>query len=222
MVLPVYNNSETLRSLTRQLVQVLEGTSSAFELIFIDDASQDNSASELDHLNDEYSKITVIKQSSNRGQHRTVLNGMNHAQGDHLIVMDADLQDQPSLIPSLMGAMAGDVDLVYLLRSGKYQSTMRMMTSYLFKNILFLISGLPPKAGSFFMVKRSIYTKMTSTKFHFPYISVLAHHFSSRSVYIEGLRKPNPQNRSGYSFLSRIKYALIAMLCKLELVIRRL
>lgn len=116
VVLPVFNEAATLVELYRRTVSALESLDQDFELLFVDDGSQDHSPQIMRTLASEDDRVKVILLSRNFGQHYSIAAGLAHAEGKAVILMDADLQDLPEEIPKLVSALNQGYDIVYAVR----------------------------------------------------------------------------------------------------------
>lgn len=221
VVIPVYNNESTVSALRDLFFEVFEKEGVDFEIVFVNDASKDNSLSKLMQLSLLSDKVNVINLKKNVGQNMALMNGMKAAQGEKVLVMDADLQDDPNLIPQLLDKLKenDDSDAVFVLRKGMYQSGARMLTSVLFKQFLQIITGLNYKAGSYFVVRRNVVDAMISFKLKYPIVTVMVYAFSRKVRYLDGVRNHN-EGSSSYSFLKRCHYAFRATYCAVECRIR--
>ena len=114
VVVPCYNEQETVKIFYREVSQVLESRTVEYEILFINDGSKDNTLSELIELYNEHRGIVkVIDFSRNFGKEGGLLAGLDNAQGDLVTVMDADLQDPPSYLPKMLEVMrTQQVDIV--------------------------------------------------------------------------------------------------------------
>ena len=112
VVIPVYNEEESLRDFTAALMPVLQGLGTPFEVIFVNDGSSDNSAEILEDLASTNSSIKVVHFRRNFGQTAAMMAGLDHARGDVIVPIDADLQNDPQDIPRLLEKLAEGYDLV--------------------------------------------------------------------------------------------------------------
>jgi polyisoprenyl-phosphate glycosyltransferase len=155
VVIPVYRNSATLAELHRRLRNVLDAEGRASEIIFVDDASPDDSAAVLKDLARFDSRVMVVSLLRNAGQHRAVLCGLAVARGD-VVVMDADLQDAPEAIPGLLHKMREGPAAVFAGRRGDFAAWPRRLTSRTFKYVLHLLCGVPADAGMFVALRADL------------------------------------------------------------------
>jgi glycosyltransferase involved in cell wall biosynthesis len=112
LIIPVFNEAQNLRPLYEQLKAALDATAVDYEIIAIDDGSRDDSFAILKELHDQDPALKVIRFRRNFGQTAAFAAGFDLAQGDVVITMDADLQNDPADIPLLLDKMAGGYDVV--------------------------------------------------------------------------------------------------------------
>ncbi|HEX3006756.1 MAG TPA: glycosyltransferase family 2 protein [Bacteroidales bacterium] len=112
IVVPAYNESECLIQLVKKTDEVLSSLPYEYELIIVDDGSQDNSFSVIRELSQKYPFVKGIRLSRNMGHQSALDCGLKHASGDAVICMDADLQHPPSLIPKMITLWEEGYDVV--------------------------------------------------------------------------------------------------------------
>ncbi len=113
LIVPCYNEEEALPIFYREVKRVLAGMECTPELIFVNDGSQDNTLSILRSLAAEDAVVSYISFSRNFGKEAAMYAGFCNAQGDYVAVMDADMQDPPSLLPEMLSMLeSGDYDSV--------------------------------------------------------------------------------------------------------------
>ncbi|MCL4460052.1 MAG: glycosyltransferase family 2 protein [Chloroflexi bacterium] len=117
IVMPVFNEAKTVVPLYHQLREVMEGIGKTYELIAIDDGSTDESFKVLQELHDEDNRVKVIRFRRNFGQTAAFSAGFDYANGEIIITMDADLQNDPRDIPQLLQKMHDGYDVVSGWRS---------------------------------------------------------------------------------------------------------
>ena len=146
VLVPVFNNAETLRDLAQQITNELAGLH--VEIAFVDDASHDGSVDVLRAMASD--EIKVIYNDKNIGQQASIRKGLAVCTGQAVVVMDADLQDPPEAISTLLRALFdGGHDAVFATRIGRYQSGFRMLTSRAFRFLIRRLTNLPHGAGGF-------------------------------------------------------------------------
>lgn len=134
IVIPVYNEEESLPELYRELTETLERVSSNCEIIFIDDGSQDRSAAILKELAENDERIKAICFKKNCGQSAAFAAGFRIAQGQVVVTMDADLQNDPHDIPLLLDKMQS-FDLVCGWRANRQDTRVKKISSWIANRI---------------------------------------------------------------------------------------
>ena len=148
ILVPVFNNAETLHGLVKQVTQAIEAMSRDIRFVFVDDASQDGSAQVLREM--EGGNISIVCNTKNIGQQASIQKGLALCQGQVVVVMDADLQDPPQALPDMLRPLQnGGIDVVFGVRVGSYQSRWRMWHSRFFRFVIRRLTNLPRGAGGF-------------------------------------------------------------------------
>jgi len=208
IVIPVYNNVKTLKELTERIVNTLNKT--PFEIIYINDGSTDGSLNLLKKLSKEYGQIKIISFSRNFGQHPAISAGFEHALGDKIILMDADLQDRPENIPLLLGKLRSNIDIVYTIRRDSNISFIRNITSNFFHSFVAKQVGvkIPKNIGTFRLFTRKVLDALLKYKEVKILYGPLMYYIGFNSFYVEVERDERPSEKSSYSFLKRLELGL--------------
>jgi len=140
IVIPVYNESESIDPLYKNLTPVMEKLGRPYEVILVDDGSTDRSYSKMQKIHEADSHYKIIRLRRNFGQTQAMRAGFDYAQGSIVITMDADLQNDPLDIPSMLRKMDEDYDIVSGWRKNRRDKMLsRRMPSVVANRI---ISGL--------------------------------------------------------------------------------
>ncbi|MEM6557890.1 MAG: glycosyltransferase family 2 protein [Pseudomonadota bacterium] len=152
VILPIYNEDATLAPLFARLVPVLEQVVSDWEIIAIDDGSQDDSMKTLQALRRQMPQVRVIKFSRNFGKEAALAAGLQAAMGARVLIMDSDLQHPPELIPQMMDLQCQGADVVYGVRGSRQtESWVRRLCGPLFYRVFSRAAEVPiPMNGSDF------------------------------------------------------------------------
>lgn len=163
--MPVFRNADTLEELIERLWAVLAGLQESFEIIVVNDASPDGSHRVLDDLKTRFASLSVIDLPRNIGQQGAIRTGLAAAKGEVVVVLDADLQDPPEAIPSLIGQLRSQpMEAVFAARDGRYQSTFRMCCSWSFRRLVRALVCLPKGAGSYVAMSRRMVDRLIASK----------------------------------------------------------
>ncbi len=157
IVVPVYNEALILSAFNQRLCAVLDTLDCSSEIVYVNDGSTDDSAKLLHtlHLND--ARVAIVDLSRNFGKEIALSAGLDHANGDAIVVIDSDLQDPPELIPVLLQHWQKGYDIVYAKRSSRAGETwFKKLSAYLFYRLLHKISPLqiPVDTGDFRLLSR--------------------------------------------------------------------
>ena len=113
VIIPCYNERESIPLFYKEVTRVLSDVTDDFELIFVNDGSRDDTLSEIMSLSESDERVIYISLSRNFGKEAAMYAGMCNCRGDYVAVMDADLQDPPELLPEMLkNVMNGDADVV--------------------------------------------------------------------------------------------------------------
>jgi polyisoprenyl-phosphate glycosyltransferase len=156
VVAPVFNESGTLAELHRRLTLTLTGLD-AYEIVLVDDGSSDGSWDLLLELAARDSRLRLLRLSRNFGHQAALSAGMDAARGDAIVLMDADLQDPPEVIPQLVAKWRDGFDVVYAVRSDREgEPRLRLASISLFYRLLHRITptSIPQNAGDFRLLSR--------------------------------------------------------------------
>src|SRR5437763_1145412 len=141
VVAPVYNQrSATLTELVRGLTAAITTITEDFEIILVDDGSANDAWLTIGDMAQNNPKVRGVHLARNFGQHVAITAGLDHANGNWVVVMDADLQDRPEVIPELYAKAQQGYDVVFVNRSNRPESFVYRMVAAAFYLILNLLS----------------------------------------------------------------------------------
>ena len=175
-----------------------------YELIFVNDDSDDNSAKILENLQKTF-PITLINMSRTFGVGPCVLAGFNHAKGDCVVYMDSDLQDPPELLDKLINKYENGADVVHTVRTERLGETKfkLLLTKIAYKVINFLSDiNLPSEAGDFKLISKKALSKILDQKESRPYIRGLSVWVGFKQAYVEYVRKPRHEGKTKFPLFS--------------------
>jgi dolichol-phosphate mannosyltransferase len=158
VVIPVLNEQQNLEELYRRLVTTLEAVEPNFEIVFIDDGSRDRSLAIASGMAQRDARVTVISFARNFGHQAAISAGLDAAQGDAVIVMDADLQDPPEVLGKFIAKWREGHDVVYAIREQRKEGWFKRTAYALFYRLLQRVANIeiPLDAGDFCIMDRRV------------------------------------------------------------------
>lgn len=143
LIVPIYNEEESIPILFEKLLAVLDMTGSPFEIIAVDDGSTDGSAAQLRRAAADRSEIKVVEFRQNAGQTAALMAGIDHAAGDIIVTIDADLQNDPEDIPRLLAKLDEGFDVVSGWRKERQDAAIRRnLVSRIANRLISVISNV--------------------------------------------------------------------------------
>jgi glycosyltransferase involved in cell wall biosynthesis len=142
IVIPLLNEAGNLKLLHQKLTDSLQATHRPYEVIFVNDGSTDESPEILNNLFEQDSAVRVIHFQQNFGKTAALVAGFRHSRGDIIITMDADLQDDPAEIPSMLAPLNDGYDLVAAWRFDRHDPMDKTLPSKIFNWVVSRASGL--------------------------------------------------------------------------------
>ncbi|HYF39684.1 MAG TPA: glycosyltransferase family 2 protein [Gemmatimonadales bacterium] len=159
VVIPCYNEEGNLRETHRRVSGAIAQASSVYEIVYVDDGSSDATPEMLQQLQLEDPHVRVVYLSRNFGHQFAVTAGLAHAQGDAVIVMDADLQDPPEVVVEMVRRWEEGYDVVYGVRTDREGETrFKLLTARLFYRLIHWLSDtdIPLDTGDFRLLDRKV------------------------------------------------------------------
>ena len=142
VVIPVYNESTLIEELVKRVKQNVKLITEDFEIIIVDDGSQDNTWNSIENQAKSENRIKGIKFSRNFGHHYAITAGLHNSIGEWVVVMDGDLQDRPEVIPELYKKAQEGFDVVFVSRQNRPEKLYYRIAQKTFYWFLRLLSGL--------------------------------------------------------------------------------
>lgn len=158
IVVPVFNEEEGLPELQRRIDDALGGIAGGHEVVYVDDGSVDGSAALLEALAQERDDVMLVQLSRNFGMEIAMSAGMDHARGDYVALLHADLQDPPELIAEMLVRAQNGADVVYARRIGRDESLVKRTLATTFYRVMERIARTPyqGQAGDFRLMSRRV------------------------------------------------------------------
>ncbi|HWR03148.1 MAG TPA: glycosyltransferase family 2 protein [Humidesulfovibrio sp.] len=160
VVTPAYNEEGNLRALHERLVAALQACGQRYEWLIVDDASTDATFQVATEIAAADPAVRAYRFSRNFGSHAAILCGLEHSSGDIAVVLAADLQDPPEIIPALLDEIGKGASVVWAAREQREGETfLNVMTSKLFYWVIsrvLKVDRTPPKGADFFAITRPV------------------------------------------------------------------
>jgi dolichol-phosphate mannosyltransferase len=158
VVIPVFNEQENLPALYERLTSVLTQNEPDYEIVFVDDGSRDRSLELMHELVGRDQCVRVVELARNFGHQVAISAGLDHARGRGVIIMDADLQDPPEVLPQFIAKWREGHDVVYAIREHRKESWLKRTAYSTFYRLLQRIANIriPLDAGDFCIMDRRV------------------------------------------------------------------
>ena len=157
IVVPVYNEEDVLLEFHKRVSKILDEIGTSAEILYVNDGSEDRSLAMLYDLNKNDCRVSVINLSRNFGKEIALTAGLDYSRGQAVVVIDADLQDPPELIPALIKCWREGYDVVYATRVTRDNETyVKKVTAKYFYRIIQQLSRvrIPKDTGDFRLLSR--------------------------------------------------------------------
>ena len=211
IVLPVFNEEQSLTALHERLSRVMRQLGETYELIFINDGSRDGSLELLKKLGEEDPALKVVSLSRNFGHQIAITCGLDYACGRAVVIMDADLQDPPELIPELIEKWREGYDVVYAVRERRRGETVfKRVTAALFYRLIRRLAHveIPADTGDFRLLSRRAVEALKSSKERNRFIRGLVSWIGYRQTGVRFTREARASGKTKYRFRKMLKFSI--------------
>ena len=216
VIVPCFNEEEVINETYKRLKSVLANLEYKSEIIFINDGSTDNTEHLLTELTNTDNNIKIISFSRNFGHQRAVTAGLNNCKSDMAIIIDADLQDPPEVIPEMIQAMIdSNAQVVYCVRkSRKGEGIFKKLSAKAFYRLLNFFSEvrLPVDTGDFRLIDKSIIREFNQMHEKGKYIRGLVSWIGFKQVPFYYEREARFAGETKYPFSKMLKLATTSLL----------
>ncbi len=213
-VIPVFDEEETLPELHSRLAAVIDGLDGEAEILFVDDGSRDHSVELLLDLRRADPRVKVIRLARNFGHQVAISAGLDFALGDAVIVIDADLQDPPELVPELVARWREGYDVVFAVRRARDgEPWLKRTTANGFYRVLRRLAevDMPLDTGDFRLVDRGALDAFRSMRERNRYVRGMFSWIGYRQTGVEYTRAERYAGRPKYSFRKSFRLAMNAI-----------
>ncbi|TRV48297.1 MAG: glycosyltransferase [Microcystis panniformis Mp_MB_F_20051200_S9] len=211
LIIPIYNEEETIPELYRRVSDVMDSLDDSVELILINDGSRDRSLKLMRELQERDARVCYISFARNFGHQAAVTAGLNFARGQVIVVLDADLQDPPELIPKMIESWQAGYHVVYAQRTKrKKESWFKRLTAYVFYRLLRQLADvdIPADTGDFCLMDRQVVDVLNSMPERNRYIRGLRAWIGFRQTAVKFERDPRFAGEVKYTFKKSLALAI--------------
>jgi len=211
LIIPIYNEEETIPELYRRVSDVMDSLDDSVELILINDGSRDRSLKLILELQERDARVCYISFARNFGHQAAVTAGLNFARGQVIVVLDADLQDPPELIPKMIESWQAGYHVVYAQRTKrKKESWFKRLTAYVFYRLLRQLADvdIPADTGDFCLMDRQVVDVLNSMPERNRYIRGLRAWIGFRQTAVKFERDPRFAGEVKYTFKKSLALAV--------------
>jgi dolichol-phosphate mannosyltransferase len=213
-VVPVYNEAQVLPLLVPRLRQVMDQLGGGAEAWFVDDGSTDGSAEFLEKAHAADPRLKLVQLSRNFGHAPAITAGLDSARGDAVVLMDADLQDPPEIVPRMVELYREGFDVVHARRSGRPgESSFKRGTAWLFYRLMGAVTdrGLAPNVGEFRLMGREVVDALGRLRERHRLVRGLVSWVGFRQTAVDFERPPRAAGTTKFPFSRMLRLSFDAM-----------
>lgn len=210
VVIPVFNEELVIERTYQRLSAVMRDMPFSYELLFVDDGSTDDSVPIIDRMADGDDHVHLISFSRNFGHQAAVMAGIEYANGDAVVLIDADLQDPPEIIPQMVEKWQEGYDVVYGKRiKRKGESVFKKATAFLFYRFLHSMTetDIPKDTGDFRLMDKQVCTWMRLLREKRPFVRGLVRWVGFSQTAVEYVRDERAAGETKYPLRKMMRFA---------------
>jgi len=209
VVAPLFNEVESLPAFYDRAAATLQRCADSYEIIFVDDGSNDGSLDELHRLASRDPHVRVVSFSRNFGHQTAVTAGMNYSTGAAVVVIDSDLQDPPELIGDLLARWREGYQVVYAVRRNRKEDWPKRTAYQLFYRLLRQLSyvNIPVDSGDFAIMDRRVVDLLNGMPERNRFVRGIRAWVGFRQTGLEYDRQPRRAGASKYSYAKLMRLA---------------
>ncbi|GIP36163.1 glycosyltransferase family 2 protein [Paenibacillus sp. J2TS4] len=214
VVVPMYNEEAVILKTYLRLKGVMDGIGEPYEFVFVNDGSRDRSAEIVKELGQSDANVRLIDFSRNFGHQVAISAGMDYAQGRAVIVIDADLQDPPEVIPDMIRKWKEGYDVIYGKRlKRKGETAFKKGTALIFYRLLRSLTSveIPVDTGDFRLLDRKVCDVMSGLKEKNRFIRGMVSWVGFNQTSVEYIREERAAGETKYPLKKMIRFAVDAI-----------
>ena len=222
VVIPVYQAENLVDELLKQLTAELQSITPDYEIILVEDRSPDDSWGAIQKARVIYPKVKAVRLSRNFGQHYAISAGLTLTQGEWVVVMDCDLQDQPSEISKLYQEAQKGFDTVVARRSIRQDNFLKRVSSRLFYRVLGYLTGVEQDASvaNFGIYHRKVISAINKMPESIRYFPTMVRWVGFKGTKLDVVHAARPEGKTSYNFKKLLNLSLDICLANSEKPIR--
>ena len=210
IVVPVYQSRPSLETLVKRVSEVMNGAGIRFELVLVDDGSQDDSFAEIKRLSSIYPFVRGFRLSRNFGHQAALTVGLQKSHGQLVAIIDDDLQDPPEVLPLFFKHLYQQADVVYGIRQKRKEHFLKRVFFAAFYRIINAVSriDIPYDSGDFCAMRRCVVNALLQMPDANPFLRGIRAWAGFKQIGIEYERDARLQGESGYTLSKYLKLAI--------------
>ncbi len=214
IVVPIFNEAKSLPELSRRVRETMEKAGEPWELVLVDDGSIDDSTEMLRELAKQDSRVRPVIFARNFGHQIAVTAGLDYSRGKAIVIIDADLQDPPEVIPDLIAKWREGYEVVYAVRAEREgESFFKRFTAALFYRIINRLTDIkiPLDTGDFRLMDRRVVDVLNTMREHHRFLRGMSAWVGFRQTGIPYKRAARFAGETHYPFRKMLRLALTAI-----------
>lgn len=214
VVVPAYNEEDSLETLHRRVTEVLDRTGEPFELVLVDDGSRDRTWERMRELQARDPRVVLVRLSRNFGHQIAVTAGIDAARGQAVVLMDADLQDPPEVVPEMLARWREGNDVVYGRRTRRLGETwFKRATAAAFYRLIGRLTSvdIPADTGDFRLMSRRVVEVMKQLRERNRFVRGMVAWVGYRQTAVEYERAERLAGETKYPLRKMVRFAMDAI-----------
>lgn len=210
IVAPIYNEEGNVELLYDRITKVMDGVGEAWELILVNDGSVDRSPELMDTIAGRDPRVKTIHFARNFGHQIAVTAGIDHSSGEAVVLIDADLQDPPEVIPEMIERWKAGFQVVYAVRDQREgESWFKLATAKLFYRMIYRITDvkIPLDTGDFRLMDRKVVDALKSMREHNRFIRGMTSWVGFKQTGVKYVRKARYSGETKYPLRKMVRFA---------------
>ncbi|MDR0405857.1 MAG: glycosyltransferase family 2 protein [Clostridiales bacterium] len=210
VIVPVYNEEAVIEEAHKRLTAVMRSVGGAYELLYVNDGSGDGTARILRRLAEGDKCVRLLEFSRNFGHQAAITAGTDFARGDAVIIIDADLQDPPEVIPRMIEKWREGFEVVYGKRAKrKGETAFKKLTAAAYYRLLRRLTDvpLPVDAGDFRLLDKKVCAELKKIREKNRYVRGIVNWVGFRHTYVEYIRDERFAGQTKYTLRKMLRFA---------------